>query len=950
MERGRSFRKDANFMAEGKPAGTTDLARGAAIGRYLVLNLIGRGGMGEVYAAYDPELDRKVAIKVLRANSSAGVDAAEGRGRILREAQALAQLSDPNVVAVYDVGTVDDRVFLAMEFVDGSTLSFWQHAQPRTWREVVTLYAAAGHGLAAAHRRGLVHRDFKPDNAMVGRDGQVRVMDFGLARSAEAPLADGPASEQRARTPSRMKMATTALTTPGGTLGRSPSGGQLRPGERLSASGVVVPAPGSDAVSAGSGRPARRSAPSPLELPPVDLDGATRNLAVPRSGTTPTLVDRSPGGAAASGALNVRLTQTGAMMGTPAYMAPEQFAGKAADARSDQFSFCIALYEALYGDRPFAGKSLTDLTRNVLSGQVRDAPAGANVPSWLRRVLLRGLHPAREERHPSMEALLEALSRDPPRTRRRWAAGVSVAGLIVALAAGLVQSSQAHKMKCLGAGAKLAGVWELPKLDGKLTPRKEAIRRSFMTTGKRYAEEAFAHARSELDRYVVAWNDMHRDVCEATHVRGEQSGDVLDLRMGCLQDRFNEVRALTTVFSDANGDVVSKAAEAVQSLRPVEACADVVALKAVMRAPDDPGIRRAVADVRAQLADVKALGDAGKLKQARRQIGALVDAARRTTYGPVVAETLFRSAELKNASGDAVGAEADDEEAVWIAEGTHHDELLAEAATQLVYIVGYIQDRYVDGARWSRHAGAALARMGTGHDLLAGWLANNRALLYSKQGNLREALSFAQEAVRMKEIALGSDNFDVALSEDNLAGILSQLGRVEEAVQRNARALAVLRSAVGPEHPQNAYLLTDCADLMNALGRYDAGKAAAEEALAIWNRDLESGTPLLAYALVPLGRSLTGIGQPQKAISVLDRALVLATHKDPDHMLLGEGRFALAQAITGDGPVTERSLQLAVQAREDFASVNAGADRKRSVDTWLAAHSRERGGVSVSMR
>jgi len=931
-------------MGEGNANGSTDLARGAAIGRYLVLNLIGRGGMGEVYAAYDPELDRKVAIKVLRASSSAGVDAAEGRGRILREAQALAQLSDPNVVAVYDVGTVDDRVFLAMEFIDGSTLSFWQHAQPRTWREIVTLYGAAGRGLAAAHRRGLVHRDFKPDNAMVGRDGHVRVMDFGLARSAEPLAAEAVSSEDRARGSGNVNLTTTGLTT----SARSP-GAPLRPGERLSASGIVVPAPLGDAASIGSGVLPRPASAPVLALAPLDLDGSTRNLAVPRSGTNPTLVEGAPSPAAA-GALNLRLTQTGAMMGTPAYMAPEQFAGKPADARSDQFSFCVAVYEALYGERPFAGKSLTDLTRNVLAGRVREAPAGASVPSWLRRVLLRGLRPERDERHPSMEALLDALSRDPSRARRRWAAALSLTGLIIALAGGLIQSWQAHKMKCLGAEAKLAGVWELPRAGVKLTPRKEAIRRSFMATGKRYAEEAFAHAMGELDRYVVAWNDMHRDVCEATHVRGEQSGDVLDLRMGCLQDRFNEVRALTTVFSDANGDVVSKAAEAVQSLRPIEACADVVALKTVMRAPDDPAVRRAVADTRAQLADVKALGDAGKLKQARLLIGPVLDSARKTQYGPVIAEALFRSGELKSAAGDLASAEKDDEEALWTAVASHHDEIVSEAAAQMVYIVGYRQDRYDEGERWARHAAAVLARLGPGHDVVAGWLANNHALLYSKQGRLDDALAADLEAVRIKTRALGADHFDVAYSEGNLAGVLAQLGRFDEAVETSTRALAILAKVLGPDHPAIAYVLSDVADLMIAKGRYAEAETAAQRAIAIWERELDQGNPVFAYALVPLGRSLMAMGQPARSASLLERAITLASHKDPDHMLLGEARFALACALRDLGQSPERAERIAEEARADFGTLAAGARRKKAVEEWLSNGPSSRSVLSVSWR
>src|SRR6187401_830666 len=172
-------------MSEGSPPqdhGQATLVRGASIGRYVVLGLVGRGGMGEVYAAYDPELDRKVAVKLLRVKPGAGVSLAEGRQRTLREAQAIARLSHPNVVVVYDVGTFEEKVFIAMEFLDGNTAGYWANVERRTWQEVLKVYVAAGRGLAAAHDKGLVHRDFKPENVMVGRDGQVRVMDFGLAR------------------------------------------------------------------------------------------------------------------------------------------------------------------------------------------------------------------------------------------------------------------------------------------------------------------------------------------------------------------------------------------------------------------------------------------------------------------------------------------------------------------------------------------------------------------------------------------------------------------------------------------------------------------------------------------------------------------------------------------------------------------------------------------------
>jgi serine/threonine protein kinase len=220
------------------------LEGGAHIGRYVILHRHGTGGMGHVYAAYDPELDRKVALKLVRpryASKKNRKGTSQAHARMMREAQALARLSHPNVVAIHDVGLYEGQLFLAMDFVEGQTLDRWVTARKRTWQEVVGVYLQAGHGLAGAHAAGLVHRDFKPQNAIVGGDGRVRVLDFGLAHRQ-------------------------------------------------------------------------------------NTDESSRSL------------DSSP---VMRRAIAAPLTVDGAVVGTPAYMAPEQHLRKSTDARTDQFAFCM---------------------------------------------------------------------------------------------------------------------------------------------------------------------------------------------------------------------------------------------------------------------------------------------------------------------------------------------------------------------------------------------------------------------------------------------------------------------------------------------------------------------------------------------------------------------------------------------------------------------------------
>jgi formylglycine-generating enzyme required for sulfatase activity/tRNA A-37 threonylcarbamoyl transferase component Bud32 len=310
------------------------LDTGERLGRYLIIERVGNGAMGVVYGAYDPELDRKIALKLLKGREVGQEDAA--RARLLREAKAMARLAHPNVIAVHDVGIFDGQVFLAMEFLGGGTLKSWLAAGPRHWREVLDVFVAAGRGLAAAHAAGLVHRDFKPENVLLDREGRPRVVDFGLAREAAAS-------------------------------------------------------------QHGSG------------------DGSVAVTATEET----------------SGNHLETLTRTGAIMGTPAYMAPEQIAGDATDERTDQFSFCVALYEALYGGRPFRGESLLRLLHRVTEGELEPTPEDREVPTWIRRALLRGLKADPAQRWPSMAPLIAALQDDPAaRHRRRLLLGTASALLL----------------------------------------------------------------------------------------------------------------------------------------------------------------------------------------------------------------------------------------------------------------------------------------------------------------------------------------------------------------------------------------------------------------------------------------------------------------------------------------------------------------------------------------
>lgn len=771
---------------------------GESIGRYPVLDLLGEGGTGRVYAVYDHQLERRVALKL--------IDTAHdkrSRKRILREARAMAQLSHPNVVPVFEVGEHGGQLFIVMEFVQGVTLRRWAEDE-RSWLEVLRAYLQAGRGLAAAHASGLVHRDFKPHNAVIGEDGRVRVLDFGLAARGDAS----------------------------GTYGQ-------------------------------------------LETP---------------------------------------LTDPGSIMGTPAYMSPEQFLGDPVDKRSDQFSFCVSLWEALYGTQPFAGDNPIELVGSVVRGEISE-PGRTNAPAATRKLLERGLATDPSERWPDLPELLdalEALAVDPARRRRTRRIFAAVGGTALVFAVGVPTLNHQLRVRAerecdAEASGEVSEAW---------SPHKRArVRDGLLATEVSYAEAAVEGTFAELDRYAQRWQQVRANACISARVDEIWSADDLGRSRWCLEERALDLSSLVEALEQEPMKRVREATAAVAQLKAVEECANVELLRR-LPAPPSTEEREAADGVRALVAKAGALGWTGDFKGGLVAAKTAAREAEHLNMPSLHAEAMAQQATLTRRVGEFAEAESLLTEAFFLAQAAHDYKTAFRASLGLMEVVGMEGDRHDGAMLWSRHSEYVLGELALGpdHPLVARRLRALAGVHYAG-GAYAKARPLLERALEIQESALGPESFDTLQTASSLGIVHYLAGDRDKAKIYFTRALEGSEARHGPDHPEVAQHVGNLALV------FDGAEALAlhERSLAIREAVHGPDHPDVGHSLVNVGVAQRDNGKLAAAKNSLGRALVITKRSfGPEHSVVGLITHNLGKtaSLEGDHATAKTLHQRALAIRQ----------------------------------
>ena len=792
------------------------------VGRFVVLERVGAGAMGVVYAAYDGELDRKVAIKMLHATRGDP----QMRARLVREAQAMARLSHPNVVTVYETGVHEGCGFVAMEFVRGRTLRGWQADAKPTQAELLAAYAQAGRGLAAAHAAGVVHRDFKPDNVLVEGEAselRVRVADFGLAstRSAEATPAD-PTHE----------------------------------GD----------------------------------------DDAT-------------------------------MTRPGARMGTPGYMSPEQILGEPTDARSDQFAFCVALWEALVGRRPFAGRNSAEIFAAVLVGEIDPPPRGV-MPPFVESALRTGLAHRSDRRHASMDALLRALA-DDPRRRRRRRLGIALALAIVPLGfVGLRAHTAVQARRCDARAASVDAVWN--------AEAETDVIAGLVGTAAVNADSTATRTSSELSAYADRLREATRSACRAIEIEHGLDDALGERAVSCLSAREHGLATLVDALAHADGPAVDNATRSVLLLPPPERCIDARALALDLPPPTEPERRAELRRIESELSASESLRRLGRDREALAKLEALEPAVAELGWPAADAKLAHRLAHMHVNVGAADRALELSQRAFYGAFRAGDDETMAMSATMVSHVLAILLAREAEAKHWDDLAVAAIARMAPAQrpmpELFHSSTQARRRLLAGDDVGAEESIDRALAEV---ESFYGPDHLLLSEPLLTLANIQCRRSAWHDCRVTHERAYAIVSAQLGDDHPWTARALAGLGVSVGHDGEPERGLALLADALAIDERlfgpdDYNCGVDH-SYA----GLVLLSSHQPERAIPELARALEIGeqtfppTHPEVVLELINLGR---AQREAGRLAEARTTLTLA----RDRQRPDSSADVRAELDGELA--------------
>lgn len=831
------------------------VVRGASIGRYLVLDVAGHGAMGVVYRAYDPELEREVAVKLLR--RSFGAHDERSAGRLRREAQAMARVSHPNVLPVYDAGTHGGHVWIAMEYLRGETLTAWCSAPTRTREEIVAMFVQAARGLAAAHQAGVVHRDFKADNVLVGADGRARVVDFGLASAARGRETAQPGTHHSAR-------------------------------------------------------------------PVVDVGGVDVGVA-----------------------------------GTPRYMAPEQHFGRETDGRADQFAFCVALFEALYGRPPFTGSTIGELALRKHERRI-DFDPDAVVPSWLRGVILRGLDPDPTARYPTMDALASTLLDDPASRRRRiWRiAGV---GALVLGAAAASSWGVAQQRPCRDAARKLDGIWNVA--------RGDRIAEAFAASGVSYAEDTSQLVRAALDVHAKAWIEAHDAACAATKIHGEQSNELLDLRIACFDRQRAELAAVLDLFDAADATTVERAVSAVRGLPRPDVCDQTATLLEIMPPPTDPATEDAIVGIETQLASATAVRLAGRTADASALAQAALTEARTLGYAPLIARAALEAG-YSHRDADSQGTRTLYYEAleqafaggdrptalkvfvafahhdawipdrtdlargwIWMARGWQASLERSSADYMLMNAeaLALRTDGDIYGAIELMHRALDSARESGADELRVAAMIGNVGAMYASNLDSMNALRFLRDAEAMHTRDLGNEHPQTLLQRANLGTVMMRSGDMERGLAMLQETAELQERALGPDDPNLLNTLNAVAAGFRRRGEPVRAADLHRRVLAARERSFGPDSEPVAQSAGNLATSLRALGRIDEARALHSRALGIVTRLyPPEHALVGEVRVEAARQLYAENRWDDALVE--VTAALEILGAALGPDHSRTLE------------------